>query len=296
MPEQLHEFWDRLEIICQKLWEEDRAAAVPLQALTEEFRGEVSRLESLYQQQHKAYYELREKLSVEFDTANRSKIEDLQKQLADSQSRAADLEQSLDAARRKIQELSGRLASVEQESMEFKDQFLKSEVERDAARAKKMEEYYQSLQAKAAALEKMWEERRAQLDADHGRRQDELRRKYEGLFEELKSRASELERSTAKKEEDLAAMYQSRVKELEAQQDKLQKFSESLRQREQAFAAVKEQLESDYRKKRLDLDKLKETFQAEIAVLIQRYQRERAAAAQDHAPRAGNSNDPAHPH
>jgi ElaB/YqjD/DUF883 family membrane-anchored ribosome-binding protein len=43
----LTEAWERLEIVCRRLWDENSSSAIESQAIFEEFKGEVQRIDAL---------------------------------------------------------------------------------------------------------------------------------------------------------------------------------------------------------------------------------------------------------
>lgn len=135
------DIWSRMEGICRRLWEEDKSAAVPLQALAEEFRGEAERLET----------------ELEHSRKRRLALE------------AADLE-----SRRRAEELAQKLESAQAESLRQREEFLKAEAEKEAQRAQRMQAFYDDLKKKSELLEQTWEQRRRDLDTDCAKRSEDL--------------------------------------------------------------------------------------------------------------------------
>src|SRR5256885_8620191 len=78
----LNEVWHRLDLVCRRLWDEDSPSAVGLQALTEEFKGEVHRVEQLLAATQKTLQEQRHALSKEFEALYTEKVKGLENQIA----------------------------------------------------------------------------------------------------------------------------------------------------------------------------------------------------------------------
>ena len=87
----LLEVWQRLETICRQLWDADSPAAVDLQAIMEEFKGEARRAEQTLSRLRKVQEELRETVTKEVEQGFADELRTVQFQLKSALEREAAL-------------------------------------------------------------------------------------------------------------------------------------------------------------------------------------------------------------
>src|SRR4051812_9012570 len=101
----LNEIWQRLDLVCRKLWDEDSSAAVGLQAVIEEFKGEVHRVEQMLISYQKTLYEQRQAMAKEYEGIYNDRIRAIEHQLAHGNERIAIMEDGLFKKEAKIKDL-----------------------------------------------------------------------------------------------------------------------------------------------------------------------------------------------
>lgn len=267
----LDDLWRKLDAACQKLWQEDKVAAIPLQAVADEvkigFRHAEQVLTSL---KHNAD-EQAALLAEEYRARYEAKISGFERQAAASQARISQLEQDLARANKHVETLLGQLEAKETENSEFREKYLKVEVQRDSERAKQVESLVADLEAKERQREAHWLQRHETLEGDARRRQDQLEAEYQRLLEDLKSRALDLEEGYLKKEGILRDLQRQLQTELQSREAKLKDHEATLKTQAEALAAHGQELERAYAQKRADLEKLKADLRAEISELTRHY-------------------------
>lgn len=227
--------WERLEAVCRRLWDENSTTAVEAQAVVEEFKGEVHRVDA-----HVANLdELRAHDRRESEDALAAMRREYELEMAGLKKRLELNETALREKAARIDELLKTLARKEEENLEFHSQVLRMAASSDETKSKKMEEFYAELMKKEAAQAETWQQRRQSLEAEHAQ--------IQGL-------------QTARQGE-LDAWDQRRVREEEA----LTKKATDLEIKSQ-------QLAQEYRKKQQEIEDLKSGLQRSIADLVRQYQ------------------------
>ena len=268
----LPEVWKRLETICQRLWDTDSPSAVDLQALIEEFKGETHRAEQMIVRMRKLHDELRETVTKEVQRSFSDEVRTLQVQLKNAQERVAALEAASAKKEDRIESLLQELASKEAVNLEFHEKFLASTAEQDESRAKKMDSFYKELTQKEEQLESRWEARHATLDAEHKQRSDALKKRHEGLLEEIQARAAALEEHYSQREHAQELAQEHCRTDREAWDAARISEAQALSKRKEEIALQADNLASEYKKKQLELQKIKESLQSELAEVVRQYQ------------------------
>ncbi|MBI4369340.1 MAG: hypothetical protein HY547_03815 [Elusimicrobia bacterium] len=303
----LTEVWGRLDSLCHKLWEEDRVAAVGLQALIEEFRGEITRAEQMMTSYKKAISEQRQTLEQVLSSRHQQEMSKMQDIINGANKDVAALKETLKFEEAKLREslkreelkngeLRGVIDTKEKELDHLKDEMLKRETEMDARHASKMRELYDELQKKEATTESFWSKQRQQWDAEHQERLasleqkektlaerskflekdyqskiGDLQKKYEGLLDNLKVRATNLEHEYNQRETELLAAYNQLKNDLETKESSLLKERDSVAQKDREISDRRHRLEEEYRRKQMELDTLKDTLKSEVNKIVREY-------------------------
>ncbi len=241
--EKLSEMWQRLETVCQRLWNDDSPAAVSLQAVIEEFRGHVARVEQEVVASRKAIAEQRAAAARELEDQYSDKLRALEAQSARQAARISNLEQNLAGREKELDSALRDLAQKEAENVKFHDEYLKAASRYDEMQAKKMEAFYQDLQKKGAELETLWEGRQKVLENEYRQREAQLRQFQDRLVQEQ------------------AAWERQKLSEHEA-----------LSKRDEELKKSSQDLSHDYTRKQAELQKIKEGMQREIAEVVRQYQ------------------------
>lgn len=268
----LGDMWDRLDAICQDLWKEDRVGAVPLQAVLEEFRGMVVKADQLIISYQKALHDTRRSISSEMDDTYQERLKHLELRVDQLKHEKTDLEDILSKERAREESLTKKLNYMETENIEFKEKFLQAEMDRDAVRAKKMEELFAELVKKEETLETSWQERHAELEAEHLRKGEELRKKNSEHLEGVRRVAQEMEKAYAQSEAEHTTAHEKVRQEMDSRESRCLKWEADLRKKDEASSGVARELENEYQKKRRELDKLKAGMQEQVSAMVKQYQ------------------------
>ena len=268
----LPEVWPRLEAICRRLWDADSPAAVDLQAVIEEFKSEIRRAEQMISSMRKLHAELRDTVTKDLQRSFADEIRGLQFQLKTTQDRCAALEVDVTQKEERIEQLLKEIAAKEAVNLEFHEKFLASTAQQDEARAKKMEGFYQELQKKEEAIEAQWEARRAALEVEYKQRSEALKQKHEGLLGEIKSRAATLEEHYTKREQELELTQEHFRADREAWESARLAEQQALAKRSDSLTVQADNLAGEYKKKQLELQRIKESMQSELAEVVLQYQ------------------------
>ncbi len=267
----LDDLWQKLDAACQKLWQEDKVAAIPMQAVADEVKIGFRHAEQLLTSLRRNAEEQATLLSEEFQGRYEGKITSLERQLAAAQAKIAQLEQDGAKAAKHVESLLGQIETKEQENTEFREKYLKVEIQRDSERAKQLESFIAELEAKERERENHWKQRHEALESDVKRRQEHNEAEYRRLLDEIKQRAQEMEDSYAKKEAVLRDLQRQVHAELQSKEVRLKDHEADLKAQSEALAAHAQELERAYGQKRAELDKLKVDLRAEIAELAKQY-------------------------
>lgn len=268
----LPEVWQRLEAICRRLWDTDSPSAVDLQALIEEFKGETHRAEQMIATMRKNNNELREAVTSDVQRLFTEQVRSLQVQLKNAQERGAALEAASAKKDDRIEGLLKELADKEAVNLEFHEKFLASTAVADEARANKMDSFYKELTDKEGQLESRWEARHVALDAEHKQRSDALKKRHEGLLEEIQARAAALEEHYSKREHEAELAQEHFRTDREAWDEARLCEAQSLSKRKEEIALQADNLANEYKKKQTELQRIKESMQSELAEVVRQYQ------------------------
>lgn len=231
----LHEAWQRLEAVCRKLWDENSVTAVEAQAVVEEFKGEVHRVDAYFANIDEQREHERQEHEADVAALRRQYEIDLGafKKRLDAQEAALREKES------RIEELLKIIARKEEENLEFHSQILRMTATSDESKAKKMEEFYQELLKKEASLQGVWEQRHKSLEEEH----------------------ASVQRMLAAKQAELDAWERRRLTD-----------EDSLKKRTTDLEIKSQQLAQEYRKKQQEIEDLKTGLQRSITDLVRQYQ------------------------
>lgn len=234
-PTALNEAWARLEAVCRRLWEENSTSAVEVQAVVEEFKGEVHRLDAHLN----SLDELREhdRREREEDLAGMRRQYELE--LAGLKKRLELHEQAMREKDAHAADLLKTLAHKEEENLEFHSQVLRMSATSDETKSKKMEEFYQELLKKEAALATSWQQRHLTLEKEH---------------------------------QHLESILAARQAELDAWENRRLSEEDALKKRATDLEIKTQQLAQEYRKKQQEIEDLKAGLQTSITDLVRQYQ------------------------
>lgn len=231
----LNEAWARLEAVCRRLWEENSPSAVETQAVIEEFKAEVHRIDAhLKNLDELRSHDLREH---EEDLAGMRRQYELE--LAGLKKRLELHDQTLREKDARHDEMLKTLARKEEENLEFHSQVLRMSATSDESKSRKMEEFYQELLKKEAALAESWQQRHLTLEKEH---------------------------------QHLEKILASRQAELDAWETRRMGEEEALKRRATDLELKTQQLAQEYRKKQQEIEDLKASLQASITDLVRQYQ------------------------
>jgi len=268
----LGEIWDRLGEICRKLWEQDSPSAVTLQALIEEFKGEVHRVEQSLAAAFKALSEARQSAAKEFEDLYSDRVHGLESQLSRANSRISTLEQTLAGREKDLDAALKDLARKEAENVKFHDEYLKAASHYDEMQAKKMEGFYQELQKKGAEMESLWEGRQKALEAEYRQRAEALQKKHDEAMAEVKARVQAHEGQLAQREAQLKQFQERLLQEQSSWESRKLADHEGLVKRDEELKKQSQDLAYEYKRKQSELQNIKEGMQREIAEIVRQYQ------------------------
>lgn len=231
----LSDAWKRLEAVCRKLWDENSSSAIETQAVLEEFKGEVHRVEAQVANLDERREHERQKNEENLAALRRS----YELELAGLMRRTELQEASMREKDARSEELLKTLARKEEENLNFHSQILRMSVTSDENKTKKMEEFYQELLKKEASLAESWQQRHLTLEQEN-----EHRQKISA------ARQSELDAWQARRLGEEEA-YNKRVAEIE---NKAQHLAQ------------------EYRKKQQEIEDLKASLQNSVTELVRQYQ------------------------
>ncbi|MDE2141727.1 MAG: hypothetical protein KGL74_05225 [Elusimicrobia bacterium] len=231
----LDQAWARLEEVCRRLWEANSPCAVETQAILEEFKGEVHRIDS-----HLSNIdELRGHDRREHEEDLASMRREYEMELASLKKRLELDQAALNDKDARYDDLLKTLARKEEENLEFHSQILRMSAASDETKSKRMEEFYQELLAKEASLAESWQKRHQTLEAEH----------------------KQLELILAARQAELDSWEKRRLNE-----------EESIKKRATDNELKTQQLTQEYRKKQQEIEELKAGLQASITDLVRQYQ------------------------
>lgn len=231
----LADAWTRLEEVCRRLWEENSPVAVETQAIVEEFKGEVSRIDA----QFSLADEHRRHEATEHEEAMALLRRQYEMELAGAKKRVELMEKTLHEKDLRVEDLLKALSRKEDENLEFHSQVLRMSAASDEVKAKKMDEFYQELLKKEAAMDASWQQRHKALENDHHQTKEVLA---------------------------------SKQAELDAWSIRRQNEEESLLKRQTDLEIRSQHLIQEYRKKQQEIEDLKASLQKSISDLVRQYQ------------------------
>jgi len=239
--------WKRLEAVCAKLWDSNSPCAVETQAVVEEFKGEVHRLDaSLANVEERRALDLREH---EEDLAAMRRQYEIE--LAGLKKRLELVEHALRDKEAHAEELLKTLARKEEENLNFHAQVLRMSASSDETKTKKMEEFYQELMKSETAQADSWQQRHMALEQENEHRQK---------------------------------IIAARQGELDAWEKRCVEQEDGLKKRATDVDLRAQQLAQEYRKKQQEIDDLKASLQRSITDLVRQYQSRLRGAEPEPAP------------
>lgn len=231
----LNEAWQRLETVCAKLWDSNSPCAVEAQAVVEEFKGEVHRLDAcLANTEERRALDLREHDDDLAALRGQYEIE-----LASLKKRMELMEHALREKEAHAESLLKTLAQKEEENLDFHAQVLRMSASSDETKTKKMEEFYQELMKTETAQADSWQQRHVALEQENDHRQK---------------------------------LIAARQGELDAWEKRVLEQESSVKKRTTEVDLRAQQLAQEYRKKQQEIDDLKASLQRSITDLVRQYQ------------------------
>ncbi|MFI5363528.1 MAG: hypothetical protein ACHQ49_16290 [Elusimicrobiota bacterium] len=240
--------WMRLEAVCRKLWDENSAHAVETQAVVEEFKGEVHRVDTFLASAEEMH--LLEAREHESDLAAMRRHYELE--IAGLKKRLSLQDSAIHDKDARIEELLKTLSRKEEENLNFHSEVLRMSASGDEIKTKKMGEFYQELMKKEASLADSWQQRHVVLEQEHENRQK---------------------------------VHAVRQAELDAWENRRISEEESLQKRTTDVDIKSTQLAQEYRKKQQEIDDLKASLQRSITDLVRQYQARLRGPDSESAPR-----------
>lgn len=184
--------------------------------------------------------------------------------LRDEKARAGLREQELAMVKEHFGKALSELAELSERLASEKERSIKSEAQKDAERAKKMEELVGELAAKERAIEEAWNRRHRALEAEQKGYQEEFGRRHAALLEELKAGAAASEKAYAQKEARLAELSGRLTAEFREREAKARAAEEELQARAAALDGAAAALAKDYERKTAALEELKRKLVSEL--------------------------------
>ena len=227
--------WERLEAVAKKLWDENSTSAVEVQAVVEEFKGEVHRVDS-----HLSNTEdIRARMMSEHEDELAAMRRNYELEMAGLMKRLELQETALHEKEARVEELLNTLSRKEEENLSFHSEVLRMSANSDEQKTKKMEEFYQELLKKEASQADTWQSRHATLESEN---------------------------------ENRRTILAARQTELDALANRLLGEEESLKKRTTDVEIKATQLAQEYRKKQQEIADLKAGLQRSITDLVRQYQ------------------------
>lgn len=219
----LTDAWSRLDEVSRRLWEENSPAAVETQAIVEEFKGEVTRMDAQFAlaDEHSRHE------AVEHEEALALMRRQYEMELAGAKKRLDLMEKSLNEKDLRVEELMKVLARKEEENLEFHSQVLRMSAAGDEVKSKKMDDFYQELLKKEAAMDASWQQRHQALEKDHQQAKEVLASK-QAEFDSWDMRRQTEEDAFLKKQTDLEIRSQHLVQEYRIKQQEIEDLKASL--------------------------------------------------------------------
>lgn len=244
------ELWKKLEDVCQKVWDDDKASAVMLQAV-------INEVEIGFKQAKELIVILRHELKMK-DSASESeynaKLITMEEKLNMSETRKNFFENEYEKVKEKNESLMNDLVIKEEENANFHEQYLKLGTEKDFEQSDHMEEFIKTTMEKDKKRQKFWEGRQNDLEINFKSREDELEKKYREMNSEISKSNAQAQGLYLQKEADL----------MEARKQ----FQLEFQNRETEML----KREQDYEQKYEELEKLKKDLRKEIAELTSQYE------------------------
>ncbi|MFA6434202.1 MAG: hypothetical protein WCW52_05855 [Elusimicrobiales bacterium] len=295
----------KLDSVCRKFWDEDRSAAVPLEAVAGEIKiavgraeqvmAELGRVAQLCESSTRALDSEMRKEKVRADTlqeelkAAMSRIEKisaeaaadheaaaragamaarLEQELKLGKEGAAALQEELKAGKAYTEKILREAAGLKEEIVALKDEHLKAEARKDAERAKKMEDLISSLSEKKRELEAAWARRHSALEAEQKESRTGFEKMHKALLEEMRVNAAGAEKAYSQKEAKLIEFNRRLIEEFQDREGKVRALEEDLRAKAFTLDEASAELGREFERKRAELEGLKNKILAEISELV----------------------------
>lgn len=200
------------------------------------------------------------------------RLHTLETQLARATARVAALEKTIAQRDDEIGRLLAELKEKEQRNIDFHEQFLRASARQDELQARKMEEFYETLKAKKAELEAVWDQRAKALETEYREKLAALEAKERGLVEDLKQRVAQHERQHVQSQRILRETGERLSAEQQDWESQRLAEREALTRRADELAQKAQDLEREYQKRQAQMNSIKESMQREIAELVRQYQ------------------------
>ncbi|MDA8243767.1 MAG: hypothetical protein M0025_06560 [Elusimicrobia bacterium] len=202
----------RLKALADSLWEGKNPASVHLNAVLEEFAGDMKTLGNIvdeYQSDCSSRLAFNEREHAQREARMKEEIEDFS-------ARVARLEKEHAAGQKRIEELKASLAAREAELADLKARSLEDGADLNARYVSKMQELYDKVNRKELEMLSRWEEKNkglevkaAALESDLGARLKQLALREKALEEDFNARKAELIRTFDRVRADLEAREKS---------------------------------------------------------------------------------------
>lgn len=263
----MHELIERLEAVCRKLWDEDRVNAVGLQAVANELKIALQQNERVTQSLHERVHATKRDCAMQYE----AKLATLNDQLTYYMAQTAAHQEELVKAKAHIEALLGQVEAKEEESVRFREKYLKLESDKELARTEKLDELIEEIGAKDRKREEHWKQRHHALESEFTQRQLELEATHKTLLDEIRNRADQMEEAYRQKESKLTEIQKQFQKAFHDQEARLRDQQLKVLGDTEALAARSVQLERDYAQKRAEVETLKQNLKAEVEGLTRRY-------------------------
>ncbi len=268
----------RLDSASRKLWDEDKAAAVPVEAVAVELKTAIDRVEKAFAEFNRAVKGGAE-AAARAEEARDSAVRALESELKLERTKAATLQEELrvaaagferdmkavngrcDVMKEEVHSLTARLETALREAAQLEDQLvaakeahLKAEAQKDADRSRRMDELVAGMGEKERALEEAWSRRHKELE-DHHR----------AMVEELRAGAERMEKVYAQKEARLMELNKRLIDEFQDREGRARAMEEDLRAHTALAASASAELQREYERLRAGLEEERKKILAEAA-------------------------------
>jgi hypothetical protein len=277
---ELQQLSGRLDEACRKLWDEDRVAAVPLQALADEIKlllpdslRALKELGAVSEKSEARAAELADRLeqAEERLAENTARAEAghavprLEQELKLEKERTAVLREEVKAAKARAEAALGETAAKEEELNNFKERHLRADAQKDAERTQKNADLLAGIEKKELELEDAWTRRHKALEAEQKERQDGFEKRHRGILEALRENSAGLEKAYMQKEARLMELNKRLVEEFQDREARTRAVEEELRARTSMLESSAAALAKEYEEKQAAIEALKKRTLAALA-------------------------------